>query len=48
MKASAMYSPNSLLDTSSAKLKYNEHEVTYAPEIFKKNKRIYCSKKSCS
>ena len=40
MKASAMYSPNSLLDTSSAKLKYNEHEVTYASEIFKKIKEF--------
>lgn len=44
MKASAMYSPNSLLDTSSAKLKYNEHEVTYASEIFKKIKEFIAQK----
>lgn len=44
MKASAMYSPNSLLDTSSAKLKYNEHEVAYASEIFKKIKEFIAQK----
>ena len=40
MKANTMCSPASLLDTSSAKLKYNEHEVTYASEIFKKIKEF--------
>ncbi|RYC72663.1 hypothetical protein [Candidatus Nanogingivalis gingivitcus] len=44
MKANTMCSPASLLDTSSAKLKYNEHEVAYASDIFKRIKEFIAQK----
>ena len=39
-----MCSPASLLDSSSAKLKYNEHEVAYASDIFKRIKEFIAQK----
>ena len=44
MKANTMCSPASLLDSSSAKLKYNEHEVAYASDIFKRIKEFIAQK----